>query len=584
MTARPQVEPMTAGELREICDRHATLRRVCRPELEALHAEAKATDGVVILTDASGLVLERLGSANFAERAARVALSPGVAWCESRNGTNAIGTAIAERRPIEVHGSEHFFEPHRILSCSAAPILDPRGAIIGVLDLSGHSSVHHLHALGLVRLAVEQIEHRLFEDGFEQCDVLRFHIDSALLGTPREGIAVFSDHRLIAANRIGLALLGLEPQMLGERRFGDLFMNGLAHLDEHCRLRSHHGDSIFGRLRHPVERVAPKARPRPSGARPQPEPWFDEAMLEARAGAIRLLDADVPVLLQGETGAGKEVFARQVHAHGSRRDKPFVAVNCAALPETLIESELFGYEEGAFTGARRQGHVGLIRQADGGVLFLDEIGDMPQGLQARLLRVLQEREVTPLGGGCPVQVDIVLIAATHRNLRDLVGAGAFRSDLYFRIAQYTIDLPAVRTLPDRLALIRTLWQQLGGEGAGVALAPQSEALLADYHWPGNFRQLVGTLRALLILAEPGSPLGPDQLPAEIRAVRSAGPTPVSIGPAGSERCSERLDDVTKQTMRQTLAVCGGNVSEAARRLGINRSTLYRRLLSEGRGR
>jgi len=583
MAARPSVEPMTAGALHQLRDQHDLLRRRCRPELETLCVEAEATHGIVILTNASGFVLERLGCIEFADRAARVALSPGVSWCESVTGTNAIGTAIAERRPIEVRGSEHYFELHGILSCWAAPIIDPKGITVGVLDLSGSAATHRTHALGLVRLAVDQIEHRMFDEGFEHCNVLRFHPDQAMLGTPREGIVVFEDNKLIAANRYGLGLLGLDAEMLGARRFGELFACRLASIADRCQLRNHSGDSFAARLRRPAERMVPKALPPQPSARSLPEPWFDEAVLAARDRAVRMIEADIPVLLQGETGAGKEMFARQVHAHSARSGRAFVAVNCAALPESLIESELFGYVEGAFTGARRHGHMGLLRQADGGVLFLDEIGDMPLALQARLLRALQEREVTPLGGARTVAVDFAVICATHRNLPDLVAAGAFRSDLYFRIAQYTINLPSVRSLADRTALIRRLWNQLGGSDAKATLAPQSEALLAEYDWPGNFRQLVGALRALLTLAEPGQPVTPDMLPAEIRAgALPAMSSPLSVPSADTEPCRiGRLDEMTKHTMRHTLASCGGNVSEAARRLGINRSTLYRRLLSEG---
>jgi sigma-54 dependent transcriptional regulator, acetoin dehydrogenase operon transcriptional activator AcoR len=582
MASPPRVEPVTASELRELRERHDWLRRACRPEIEALRAEAASTDSIVILTDASGMVLDTRGSANFADRAARVALRPGVAWSESRTGTNAIGAAIADRRAVEVRGAEHYFELHRILSCSAVPIIDPRGELVGVLDLSGHASVHHLHALGLVRLAVDQIEHRFFEQGFEHCHVLRFHTDQALLGTPREGVFVFEDDRLVAANRHGAALLDVGSESLIERRFGELFVNGLTRLDERCRLRSHRGNELHGRLHRPTERAVAKIRAHPENAVPVPEPWFDETTLASRRSAARLLDANIPILLQGETGVGKEVFARQVYAHSTRCDKPFVAVNCAALPESLIESELFGYEEGAFTGARRHGAKGLLRQADTGVLFLDEIGDMPPALQARLLRVLQEREVTPLGGR-PVAVDFAVICATHRNLRDLIAAGAFRSDLYFRIAQFTVELPSVRTLGDRAALIRTLWAQLGGTEAKIALAAASLDLLAEYDWPGNFRQLVGTLRALVVLGEPNTTLTPERLPREVRDTC----TPAANAASGScvirpALCSEikRLDEMTKQTMRQALAISDGNVSQAARRLGINRSTLYRRLLNE----
>ena len=584
MTAPPRGEPVTASELQQLRERHDWLRRACRAEIEALHTEAASTDSIVILTDASGMILDTRGSANFADRAARVALRPGVAWSECSTGTNAIGAAIVDRRAIEVRGAEHYFEPHRILSCSAVPLSDPKGELVGVLDVSGHASVHHLHALGLVRLAVDQIQHRFFEQGFEYCHVLRFHTDPALLGTPREGVLVFDDNRLVAANRHGAALLGLGSESLLQRRFGELFVNSLTRLDERCRLRSHRGDELHGRLQRPTERVAAKMPPRPHKVEPAPGPWFDETTLASRGAAVRLLDANIPILLHGETGVGKEVFARQIHACSTRSNKPFVAVNCAALPESLIESELFGYEEGAFTGARRHGAKGLLRQADGGVLFLDEIGDMPLGLQARLLRVLQEREVTPLGGGHVVAVDFAVICATHRNLRDLIVTGAFRSDLYFRIAQFTVELPPVRALGDRIALIRTLWAQQGGTEAKVALAPDSLDLLTQYDWPGNFRQLVGTLRALVVLAEPNDSLTPERLPLEVRGVRAPATNSASGSSVGhpTVRGTEIgcLDELTKHTMRQALAMSHGNVSQAARRLGINRSTLYRRLPKE----
>jgi transcriptional regulator of acetoin/glycerol metabolism len=308
------------------------------------------------------------------------------------------------------------------------------------------------------------------------------------------------------------------------------------------------------------------------------EPFFNAATQAALARAVRLVAADVPVLVHGETGAGKEVFARRVHAMSDRADKPFVAVNCAALPESLIESELFGYEEGAFTGARRQGRSGLLRQAEGGILFLDEIGDMPLALQARLLRALQDRQVTPLGGGVPVKVDFALLCATHRPLTELVASGAFRSDLYFRIAQYVVELPALRDLPDRRALVKSAWESLGGELSGGTLAGETLECLAADDWPGNFRQLTGMLRALIALAEPGRPLPSDALPAEIAAgspMSLASPTKAEVPTESS------LSEVTLVAMQEALEAAGGNVSLAARRLGIDRTTLYRRLIWRG---
>lgn len=603
---RVAAEPLSAGELRQHRDKAEALRRRCRPELEALHADASLTGSIVILTDPAGLVLDTIGSAEFADRAAQVSLLPGVNWSETALGTNAIGTALVERRPLEVRGAEHYAEAHGILSCAAAPILDPYGEVLGLLDLSGPSAVAQMHALGLVQLAVSQVEHRLFEGAFPGHAVVRFHSDPSFLGTTREGILVFEDYRLVAANRWGLAQLSLGWDALGSRRYSELFEGSLGRADEVRRVRSTGGDTLHARVEHqPSRLVAARAEtgqgPAAPVARPAPEPCFDTATAEALRRAVRLLDAGVPVLIQGETGSGKEVFSRQIHARSNRGGRPFAAVNCAALPEGLIESELFGYEDGAFTGARRAGFKGLLREADGGVLFLDEIGDMPLALQTRLLRVLQEREVTPLGGGRPVPVDFCLICATHRDLKQLVDAGSFRADLYFRIAQYTVALPALRHLPDREGLVRHFWQALAGEGDAPALSPDCVTALARYSWPGNFRQFVGTLKVLHALADPGGILGPDALPADLRTadlrtadlrtadLRTAdlrtGEPPQESGSAarpGSAGAApaDDLQAVTRATIQAAIAASNGNISMAARRLGIHRSTLHRHLAAE----
>lgn len=607
-----RVEPVSGAELRELVERNERIRRLCRPEVEALHAEGRSTGALAILADAEGLILDTLGHPEFADRAARVALRPGVPWGEATMGTNAVGTALFERRPITVQGSEHYFAPHRILSCSAAPILGATGELMGVLDFSGPASEARSHALALVRLSVDQIEHRQFDTGFERAEIVRLHGDPALIGTPREGILVFEDDRLVAANRHGLALFGLDFSVIGRRRFQDLFAGRGRPGEGPTALKLARGGEMVGRIESrapsaprgtPVAvRKAPVPAPAPPVVRGTVAPIFLPETEEALARAVRLHDADVPVLIQGETGAGKEVFARAVHDGSGRAGRPFVAVNCAALPEGLIESELFGYEEGAFTGARRQGAKGLLRAADGGTLFLDEIGDMPLSLQARLLRVLQEREVTPLGGGQTVKVDFALLCATHQALTRRVEEGAFRSDLYFRIAQYTVMLKPLRAHGNRRALISTLWERLGGTDGGILLMPETLEHLARYPWPGNFRQLVGLLRALMALADPGCPLPPEALPAEILGQgdeplgrdlhlvsgsafagmpenRVSVPAAVTVPPDGGVPAD--LDAIARDAMRAALAAEGGNVSRAARRLGVSRSTLYRRLLSAG---
>jgi len=571
---RPEVEPLAASALHEVLDRHESLRRLCRNELEALHASARAAGAIAILTAPDGLVLDAVGDAAFLDKAARVSLRPGVPWREDATGTNAIGTALVERRAVEVRGGEHYFEPYRILSCSAAPILDPFGRLAGVLDLSGEASVHHVHALGLVQLAVDQIEHRLFDDVCAERELIRLHSDPSLLGTPREGVLMFEGHRLVAANRYALALLGLDWNELGRRRYDELFSGAMPKTSATSGLRDHFGNVLHARRQPRRSSVAPT----PARNRPVPriaKPVLDAALEAQLARAVRLVDADIPVLLQGETGTGKEVFARTLHQRCARAAAAFVAINCAALPESLIESELFGYAPGAFTGARREGSPGLLREADGGVLFLDEIGDMPLALQSRLLRVLQEREIAPLGGGRATPIDFAVIAASHRDLRAAVAAGEFRADLYYRVAQSQVRLAPLREQADLRPLIVQVWASMGAAGTGLRLGDSAIAALAAYAWPGNFRQLVAVLREVIALAEPGRTIGRESLPELDDATYDASSTIVVAGAVAP------LDTVERKAMRDALAATGGNTSEAARRLGVSRSTLYRRLRESG---
>lgn len=559
--AEPAIEPLGQSGLRELKDRNERLIRLSRPQLERLAADAREAGGLVILSDAAGAVLDTFGDAAFGAKAANVALKPGVRWAEAATGTNAIGAALLERRGVEVRGAEHFFDSHRILACAAAPIFDPFGVMVGALDLSSPAGAPYAPPLRLVRLGVDRIEHGMFADGFPGCEVVRLHADRAMLGSPQEGVLVFEGARLVAANRHGLAMMGLDWAALGGRSFGDLFDGA----PKNGQIRDRQGAAL-NIAEPPAPRLNPVRAPEREATASGPQAVFEPATLADLARAVRLVDGDVPILIQGETGSGKEMFARAVHARSARAAKPFVAVNCAALPEGLIEAELFGYEHGAFTGARRAGSKGLLREADGGVLFLDEIGDMPAPLQARLLRVAQDRAVTPLGGGRPTHVDIRLICATHRDLGALVGAEAFRSDLYFRLAQFTFALPPLRAVADRAATIDAVWR--GMAHAGRHLGNEALAAMAAYDWPGNHRELAGVMKAMIALSEPGDTLGVDCLPSNVRGMAQARPEPKTAD----------LETLARAAMLAAIEDCGGNVAAAARKLGVSRSTLYRRAL------
>ena len=570
---RPTFEPVDAGRLREMRERHEKLWRLARAELELLARDAAATDSIVILTDADGWILDAEGNTGFLDKAGRVALMPGVCWGESSVGTNAVGTAIHEQRAVEVRGGEHYLQANRIISCSAAPIFDPYGQVVGVLDISGESSVPHVHALGLARLAVASIEHRYFESGLPDCELLRVHRDPSMLGTAREGLLAFRDGRLIAANQGGLELFGLDRSELGRASYESLFSGKLSQLQDEGELLSRVGERLFGHIDTPekprrARRDSAIQVTRNASQSPSDAPIFDAALDADMQRTLRVLAAGMSVIVNGETGCGKEVFARELHRRSARAGKPFVAVNCAALPEGLIEAELFGYESGAFTGARKQGSQGLLRQADGGVLFLDEIGDMPLALQPRLLRVLQERELSPLGGGKPVPLDFALVCATHRDLQAAIEEGRFRADLYFRICDHVVRLPALRERAARAEVVQALWARIG---SGRRLAEPALALLSGYDWPGNMRQLVSCLRTLAALSEPGGEVGIGALPAYLRQPPAAGHVEPAPMPAAE------LDALELAAMRAAVEACDGNVAKAARRLGISRSTLYRRL-------
>ena len=286
-------------------------------------------------------------------------------------------------------------------------------------------------------------------------------------------------------------------------------------------------------------------------------------------------ESPIPLLIQGESGVGKEFFARAVHDSGPRRDGPFVAINCAAVPENLIEAELFGYAPGAFTGARREGSMGRLREAHGGTLFLDEVGDMPQGMQSRLLRVLQERQVTPLGGGRPVEVDFILICATHRNLREEADQGRFRSDLYYRINGLAVQLPPLRERSDFGVLTEQLLTSFNPEG-DIRLAPDLMAQLSRHAWPGNLRQYASVLRTASAMLDPHEEyIGWQHLPDDMREELGVLAQPALRQNAGDP--SHNLEELSRVAIRQAMESSCGNISQAARRLGISRQTLYRKL-------
>ena len=535
------------------------------PALAGLFEQVAGQQLALVVADSRGLILDESGHVDFLNKAERLALTPGMDWSEAARGTNAIGTALAAMDSVLVRGGEHYLERNRVLACAAAPLLGPQGQLLGALDISGASRKLGQPQILALHAARGQIEARLLEEAARHGWLLCLHADPRLLDAPSACKLVFDgDGRLLAANRPGLALCGLEAGGWRARHFAALFGQSL----EHWLQR--HGQAIgalpigaqrfSARLRPPAAKPAAPAMGAPRTQQSAATAPLDGAPPELFATARKLLEADIPVLILGETGTGKDRLARALHGAGSRRGQPFVAVNCAAIPEGLIEAELFGYLPGAYTGANRQGSKGRLREADGGVLFLDEIGDMPLALQARLLRVLQEREVTPLGGGPAQKLDIRLICATHRDLRAKVDEGAFRADLYYRLCHYPLSLPPLRERGDVAAIAQRLLDEMGAARRGIGLSSELSRAFRGYRWPGNLRELANLLATLLALADDGAQLGIRHLPALLRA-----------------DMQNQGHAVPDSAIADLLRRCGGNASAAARALGISRATLYRRL-------
>lgn len=589
-------------------DRNRYLISQGRPIMEHVYEQIRDTGSMVIMADANGLLLETVGDPDFVGRARRIALSPGANWDENNAGTNAIGTVLAEEQATAIYGGEHFLDQNGFLTCCASPVFGPDGRLIGVLDISGDYRSQQRHTLGLIRLSTSILEKRLFETAHAREIVVSFHSRADYLGTPREGLAaVTADGQVLAMNRPGLEILGIRLVDAVRRDFSMVFESNLANLVDRQRSNPQgvseitvNGRPIYVLLRGqlPPLTVAgrvfdePVARPqrRPEIAASKPTLTLDtlntgDLRLQAAIDrARRILGKDIPMMIQGESGAGKEMFAKAFHHSGPRHDGPFVALNCASIPETLIESELFGYQGGAFTGARKEGAPGKIQQAHGGTLFLDEIGDMPLNLQARLLRVLQERSVTPLGSTRAIQVDISLICATHRKLREEVARGTFREDLYYRLNGLAVTLPSLRERTDIRALVVKLANaEAVSRPEPVRFSESAMQAIENYGWPGNIRQLYNVIRvAIALLEDDESLITESHLPEELfetplrtQPTTTAGQDHWAAAPL--ETPAGSLEEISRQAALRTLEAAGGNISAAARQLGISRNTLYRKL-------
>jgi transcriptional regulator of acetoin/glycerol metabolism len=543
---------------------------------------------LMLLTNAEGIVLDTIGDHQTLDDGQDIHLMPGGDWREHTVGTNGIGTALATGRPAQVHAAEHFCEGIKGWTCAAAPIYEPgTRRVLGVVDISGPSMTYQRNNLNLALAMAQQIEMVLSNRmSLEHIQLLEACLEGAS-GGDQGGLVLLDSHgRLVHRSGRTPHLVALGHRLPGLE--GASIDDWPAQLPQPLRadwlnVIRREGRTIGAVLMIPPAMHSTVSRAAPAARDETPDPfapiiWRSPNMGQVVARARRLVGKRVPVLIEGETGVGKELFARALHGDPSE-GRPFIVFNCGAVVKELLASELFGYVRGAFTGATTAGAMGRFEQAHGGTLCLDEIGEMPLDLQSFLLRVLEEGLIYRLGSGQPRSVDVRLIAMTNRQLRDEVAAGRFRRDLYHRLSVTCIQPPPLRERDGDVDLLVTLFNRNLAAQHGVPelqFGKPVREMLRAYAWPGNVRELRNMVESLLLMAE-GEAVTVDEVAAFLEAA-PAPPIPASgLAAVLPHAGSTSLEQAERAAIIRAIRTCHANLAEAARSLGISRSTLYRKM-------
>jgi transcriptional regulator of acetoin/glycerol metabolism len=605
--------------LHELRQRNRGLLSATRPTFERISEILGNTATMVVITDHAGVILEVGGDRSTIDAGHDIRLEVGASWGESVTGTNGIGTALVTGQPVYVHAAEHFCEGVKAWTCVGAPIRSPiDGSIVGIIDFSGPEDIFHRHNVALGMVAANHIELALAE----QARIERMRLLEACLSKVQgfaggDGLVVLDSFgRIIHLSEtapLRWRSLDQASELKVGRQIIDFGPDGVhgdiaGHLPEALRGQSLEPLLVDGNVSGAVLVLGARPRPAVSIGRTLVVPA--QGAVDALAGAKlaivgrseQLLDAveraeraalgKSAILLEGETGVGKELFARLIHAAGMQTGKePFVAFNCGAVSKDLIGGELFGHAAGAFTGATRDGRQGRFETAQGGVLSLDEIGEMPLDLQPYLLRVLEERMVYRLGDSKPRPIDVHLVASTNRNLRQDVAEGRFRKDLYFRIGALRITIPPLRDRQGDVELLIDHFNRQISETYGMEPLRFRDSvmeILQAYDWPGNVRELRNLVENLALMSTSRvigvedfpedfvEDLKPRRAPPHPLQGRDAFAAPAQLDASGSDEIA-RLDETERRVIQRAVAASGGNMSVAAEKLGVSRSTLYRKL-------
>lgn len=589
--AAPKKECLPDSIMQSKRSRNASLISLTKPIMDDLSYMA-GPDHLVLLCDAEGYVLEAVSQG--------ITPPAGFHCTEEQIGTNAIGIALVEGKSVEVKGYEHYSASYHTYSCAAVPIHDCNGQIVAVIDITNPQGDLPANVMKMLELGVKLIENQLlFKD--EQLRLNEINKSfSFLMDFLQDGVLVVDAGGIIVnANKAALTLLGLKDnESLNGQSLANLLPQNPDLVDQllsdrkgnfskHVSIKSPRGMINCSLVSRQVLQASDgtrqviilfglaKSRPHStsSASREEFSPVFNSLIGETRewknikrlaTKAARVLSN---VLIEGESGTGKEIVARAIHQE-SERCGPFIAINCGAIPKELLQSELFGYEDGSFTGAKKGGCTGKFEMADGGTVFLDEIGEMPVDMQVSLLRFLQDKVVTRVGSSKSKKVDVRIIAATNRNLREEVISGRFREDLFYRLNVINIELPPLRERKNDIPLItQYLVEMLCNQFNRPVLdiSPETVEILNRYSWPGNVRELSNIIEHSVVFCESDT-ITPEILPPYLTEYR-----PLNLHTGGD------LKNYEKALIIKTLEQYNGNISKTASALGVARNTLYRKI-------
>ena len=607
--SKKSAAPPGAKEIEALLSKNSYLIKVSWPILQMAEEMIRGSGFRIDLSDKDGYILKIIGDQEVLEESEKVGVVVGSNRSETIVGTNSIGMTLFTGEPIQIIGPEHYNLFPRYWTCSSAPLKNSSGNLIGVVNMSGKYHLLHKHTLGMVVSIAKAIENALsIEEKVYELGITNGFL-KAIIESMGDGLIVIDkEGKIIHLNSLAGKILGKEPKdtiakpidKLISTNFSllDILNTGKGYLEKEIIITPFYNKESSRYLL--TEKLIEDAEGKLQGVMALfkeikkvhrlvggiigadhrinfshivgNNKMLTKAVNLAKTAAV----SDCKILIQGESGTGKEIFAQAIHNNSNRRDKPFIAIDCAAIPRDLVESELFGYEEGAFTGAKRGGKPGKFELAEGGTHFLDEIESLPLEAQPKLLRVLESAQLMRVGGTKIIPINVRIISSTNRDLLQMIEEGSFREDLYYRLNTVTIDIPPLRERRDDIPiLVEYIGNKIGQKLGKNKIRVDQEVLelLVNYNWPGNVRELENVLESAILLSK-GDHITLEAIPENIKNFKTVN---LSLGDKKEKKEVDSLSNMEKEVIIKALQDTKGNISKASRILEIDRSTLYRKI-------